>query len=156
MKSALFLLLALALTSTVWAAVPTGCVQLKNRYVSKYLASSSGHDADRRNVEHSSSPHTWVITHATGEWYRIKHKKLNEELFESVQHHKVFTWIKKAVINDGGADWKIYDSGTWDHYYIRNKKFDHCLYTDEWRTAVTSYGGCTEFSYEWEIKSVSC
>nr|AAR18410.1 putative 13.1 kDa salivary protein [Culex quinquefasciatus] len=124
MKKIHFLLLALALFSGTLATVPTGCVHIKNRYISQFLVVTGTHDADRRNVGYGKVPHKWTIS-KDGDWYKIKHKDLGEEMFESVQNYEgnyVFTWIPKSVINDGGAEWKIYGSGRPGYYYFKNKK----------------------------------
>uniref|UniRef100_A0A1Q3EUW2 Putative 13.1 kDa salivary protein n=1 Tax=Culex tarsalis TaxID=7177 RepID=A0A1Q3EUW2_CULTA len=158
MKSVHLLLVVLTLSAVALAQVPTGCVHLKNRYVSKFLGTANNHDADRRNVEYDTAAQKWTIT-KEGDWYKIKHKDLGEELIESVQNYNgnyIFTWIPKSVVNDGGAEWKIYGSGRAGQYYIKNKKLNHCVFANEWSHRVKALGGCSEWNYEWEIIPVSC
>uniref|UniRef100_A0A1Q3FAN4 Putative 16 kDa salivary peptide n=1 Tax=Culex tarsalis TaxID=7177 RepID=A0A1Q3FAN4_CULTA len=155
MKNSLLMFLVCGLVPvTFTASVQTGCVTIKNRHEGRFLAKSiSTHDRDRRHVSFSKDPQSWIIS-AEGANFRIKHKGLDEELFESQQRYNgnyVFLWMKKSLINDGGASWKITESKFPGYFYIRNVKFNHCLYTKGATDWVTAYEACDTVNYEWRI-----
>ncbi|XP_039439235.1 uncharacterized protein LOC120420303 [Culex pipiens pallens] len=155
MKNLRSLFLALVLLAVALAAdVPTGCVTIKNRHEGRYLAHSiSTHDADRRHVSFCTDPQRWTIT-AEGTNFRIRNNKHGEELFESQQKFNgnyVFLWIKKSLINDGGASWKITESGNPGYFHIKNVKFSHCLFTQGGTDWVAAYESCDTAKYEWRI-----
>lgn len=139
------------------AQVPTGCVAIRNRFVDRFLISSTVHDVDRRHVSYDTASQTWVIS-KDGDHYRIGHRNLKEELYESELYYGgnyVFTWIPKRKINDGGATWNIYESepGFW---YIKNVKFGHCLYARILNSWISAYADCNDAKYEWQLFKLKC
>lgn len=153
--------MASAALANPWGG-PGACVHLINVYLEKPLLSSDyNHDADRRHVTVlRTKSQNWVITpdERYPDHYKIKHKNLGEELFESEQNwngNYVFTWIPKTLINDGGASWKIIwiSDGT---YLIKNKKFNHCLWTQGTDNWVGAYAGCDNSHYYWKIHKIPC
>ncbi|EDS38906.1 16 kDa salivary peptide [Culex quinquefasciatus] len=118
--------------SVAQASVPTGCVFIKNVNSNMYLKSSYNHDDDRRHVS-ESYPEAWYITKGKG-FYRIKHFKLNEELFAGEQsfdleRRKVFTWIPRYGLGDKG-NWQIieHDLDGRPVYNIKNMYYNELLY----------------------------
>ncbi|KAL9703456.1 hypothetical protein quinque_006974 [Culex quinquefasciatus] len=91
--------------------------------------------------------------------YRITHGSLKEDLFESQQTFNgnyVFTWVPKSKITDGGATWSISFAGTRGFFHIKNKKFNHCLYTKGVGLWIGAYAGCHGWEYEWQIHKFKC
>ncbi|XP_039439213.1 uncharacterized protein LOC120420281 [Culex pipiens pallens] len=157
--------LALQLVSTALANPWGGdgqCVQLRSVFTDMDLISSDyTHDADRRHVVvHMTKNQNWVIIsdERYRGYYKLKHYRLGEVLFESVQSwngNYIFTWIPKRIINDGGASWNI----TWvSHgvYILKNKKFGHCFWTKGAEDWVGAYGGCDHEEYQWKIRKLPC
>uniref|UniRef100_A0A1S4KJP1 Uncharacterized protein n=1 Tax=Culex quinquefasciatus TaxID=7176 RepID=A0A1S4KJP1_CULQU len=134
--------------------VPMGCVEIKNRDSNKFLISSNTHDSDRRHVTYRKFSEQWKIS-KLGSSYRIRHAKLNEELYESEQSwngNYLFTWIPKSSVKTGG--WQIYGSGTEGYFYIKNEHFGHCLYMKGYGNWIYAYDECQGPKYEWKIYNV--
>ncbi|XP_038112137.1 uncharacterized protein LOC119767490 [Culex quinquefasciatus] len=149
------LIFILNLTCVILAQVPTGCVKIHNRELtySGALIKSDHHDKDRRHVSFNRWGEPWIITKVKDDMYTIKHAGTKEEMFESVQKwngNYIFTWIPKTIINDGGAWWRIYPSKD-GYFYIKNVKFNHCLYAKIIGDWVAAYPECNSSTFEWRI-----
>uniref|UniRef100_A0A1Q3FUA0 Putative wrp salivary protein n=1 Tax=Culex tarsalis TaxID=7177 RepID=A0A1Q3FUA0_CULTA len=152
----LVLLAALELVKS--ETVPVGCVEIRNRYIDQFMINSKTHDSDRRHITHDKTAQQWVIT-KEGDNYKITHGSLKEDLYESSQYYNgnyVFTWIPKTRITDGGATWIIWSSGTRGFFYIKNVKFQHCLYARGAGNWIGAYAGCNGWEYEWQIHKFNC
>ena len=154
------LLLCLALvpaTLTAELKVPTGCVEIRNRDIDRFLVSSSGHDDDRRHVGYSGKAEQWWIQ-KEGDNYRIIHNKLGEELIESAQSwngNYVFTWLAGDLTYNGL--WKIYQASPKTNIFIiKNVKFGHCLWTKGIGGWIGAYEGCKGWEYQWQIHKFQC
>uniref|UniRef100_U5ESB3 Putative wrp salivary protein n=1 Tax=Corethrella appendiculata TaxID=1370023 RepID=U5ESB3_9DIPT len=157
-KLLLWLVLVLVPVPVKLESVPVGCVEIRNRKIDRFMISSTKHDADRRHITYDKIAQQWVITRE-GDKYRITHGSLKEDLFESQQTFNgnyVFTWVPKSKITDGGATWSISFAGTRGFFHIKNKKFNHCLYTKGVGLWIGAYAGCHGWEYEWQIHKFKC
>uniref|UniRef100_A0A1Q3FTS4 Putative wrp salivary protein n=1 Tax=Culex tarsalis TaxID=7177 RepID=A0A1Q3FTS4_CULTA len=120
--------LVLVLVPVEPANPPTGCVTLMNLYAEKFLTHSySTHDKNRRHVSLFGVSEKWNLVKTKEGHYTLRHRSLNEELFESELNYKgnyVFTWIPKSSVTSG--EWDIWESKP-GYFYIQNVKFKHYL-----------------------------
>uniref|UniRef100_A0A1Q3EUU7 Putative 16.8 kDa salivary protein n=1 Tax=Culex tarsalis TaxID=7177 RepID=A0A1Q3EUU7_CULTA len=157
MIRAILMCLILVLVPVELAKLEPGCVTIKNRYNGKFLThSNKNHDKDRRHVSLWDTSEQWILI-VSGDHYRLRHRDLNEELFESEQHYNgnyVFTWIPKQSVTAGEFD--IWESRP-GYFYMQNVKFRHCLSSTFWKGWVGAYPKCKKNGEnEWEIKNVKC
>uniref|UniRef100_A0A1Q3EUW6 Putative 16.8 kDa salivary protein n=1 Tax=Culex tarsalis TaxID=7177 RepID=A0A1Q3EUW6_CULTA len=157
MIRAILMCLILVLVPVELAKLEPGCVTIKNRYNGKFLThSNKNHDNDRRHVSLWDSSEKWILSES-GDHYRLRHRDLNEELFESEQYHNgnyVFTWIPKRSVVSG--EWDILESRT-GLFYIKNVKFPHCLSSSILKRWVGAYPECgSNGKNEWAIQAVNC
>lgn len=139
-------------------AKPTpGCVTIQNLHTGEFLTHSyKKHDNDRRHVSLYGAAEQWVLIES-GDHYRLRHRDLNEELYESEQNYNgnyIFTWIPKNSVFAG--EWDIWESRP-GYFYIQNVQFRHCLSSVFWKGWVGAYPDCSQNGkIEWQVHSVKC
>ncbi|XP_039439217.1 uncharacterized protein LOC120420284 [Culex pipiens pallens] len=157
METSFLYLLLLLVPAIVSAQVPTGCVEIKNANIKKYLVVShkESHDADRRHVTYSRVPEQWLIYHDQGH-YRVLHQRLLEDLFVSAQAWRgryVFTWMPGERITNGL--WDILPTGG-GNFIFQNAYYRDCLHTKGSFGWVQALPECQGRDFEWEIRLADC
>uniref|UniRef100_U5EM14 Putative wrp salivary protein n=1 Tax=Corethrella appendiculata TaxID=1370023 RepID=U5EM14_9DIPT len=146
--------------SLVLAQIPTGCVTLYSPPNKRYLVTPDKYDDKRRNVAAAYTEEQvekWIIT-SDGPNYRIKHAKLQEELYESELSYGgnyVFTWIPKDVLSGNHERWQIIKNKEGD-FLIKNVQFGHCLYVIGPQGLLSADTECNTMYYKWIITKVKC
>lgn len=153
MNCKISLCIFLGLVSVVLAQqVPVGCVEIRNFYIDRFLVKST-RDNNRRHVSYDKVAQQWIIERE-GDHYKISHAETKEPLFEAAGNY-VFTWLART---DQGTvdDWLITPSGKRGCFYIKNVKFQHCLYTKGMLNWVSAYPECSGETFEWQIHKFDC